>query len=91
MIYSEQQLKEIEEYASIFMKISDIASLVGVESEVLRTDILGRNIEVSKAYKLGKARSKTELHRQDMKMAKIGSPLAVENVYKNLLNMEDDE
>ena len=46
---------------------------------------------VSKAYRRGKAASKVKLHSQEMMLAQVGSPLAIENAHRNLLDMEDDE
>ncbi len=47
--------------------------------------------DVSKAYRRGKAASKVKLHSQEMMLAQVGSPLAIENAHRNLLDMEDDE
>ena len=35
--------------------------------------------------------SKVKLHSQEMMLAQVGSPLAIENAHRNLLDMEDDE
>ena len=32
-----------------------------------------------------------KLHSQEMMLAQVGSPLAIENAHRNLLDMEDDE
>ena len=37
------------------------------------------------------AASKVKLHHQEMQMTQMGSPLAIENAHRNLLDMEDDE
>lgn len=47
--------------------------------------------DVSKAYRRDKAASKVKLHSQEMMLAQVGSPLALENARANLLDMEDDE
>ncbi len=91
MNYSETELRKIEEYASIYMKISDIAVLVDVPADELRSDIADRSTDVSRAYRRGKAGSKVKLHSQEMMLAQVGSPLALENARVNLLDMEDDE
>ena len=69
-------LNQVEQYASIYLKISDIAD---------------RSTEVSKRYHKGKASSKVKLLHQEMQLAYVGSPLALENAQKNLMDMEDDE
>ncbi len=91
MTYSENDLQQIEQYASIYLKISDMAVLLDVPADVLRSDIADRTTEVSKAYRRGKAGSKVKLHSQEMMLAQVGSPLALENAKLNLLDMEDDE
>ena len=91
MTYSEEELQQIEQYASIYLKISDMAVILGIPAEVLRSDIADRTTEVSQRYLRGKAASKVNLHQQGMMLAQVGSPLAIENAHRNLLDMEDDE
>ena len=91
MNYSPNELQQIEKFASIYLKISDMAVILDIPADVLREDIVDRTSEVSKAYRRGKAGSKVKLHSQEMMLAQVGSPLAIENAHRNLLDMEDDE
>ena len=91
MNYTVEQLEQIEKLASIYLKISDMAIILDVPAEVLRWDISQRETEVSKRYNRGKAASKVKLLSQEMLLAQVGSPLAVENAHRNLMDMEDDE
>ena len=91
MTYSETELQQIEQFASIYLKISDMAVILGVPVEILRSDIADHNTEVSLRYRRGKAASKVKLLHQEMMLAQVGSPLAIENTHRNLLDMEDDE
>lgn len=91
MEYEKEILTQIEKFASIYLKISDIAVILDIPAEVLRSDIADRGTDVSKAYRRGKAGSKVKLHSQEMMLAQVGSPLAIENAHRNLLDMEDDE
>lgn len=91
MNYSEEILKKIEEWAEIYLPISDMAAILNIPPEVLREDIRNRRSDVYKAYYRGKVLSKVKLRAQEMNLALIGSPLALENTRKNLLDMEDDE
>lgn len=91
MDYSKEQLEQVEKLATVFMPISDIALIIEVNPEELRADIADETTEVSRRYRRGKAITKLELHTQEMQLAKVGSPLALENARKNLLDMEDDE
>ena len=89
--YTEEILAQIEQYSSIYLKISDMAVILDVPAEQLREDIADRTTEVSKRYHRGKATSKVKLLHQEMQLAYVGSPLALENAQKNLMDMEDDE
>ena len=91
MEYTEEILTQIESYASIFLPITDMAVILDIHPEKLRMDINNRATEVSKRYHRGKAASKVKLHHQEMQLAYVGSPLALENAQKNLMDMEDDE
>ena len=82
MTYSESELEQIERFASIYLKISDIAIILDIPAETLRYDISQRDTPVS---------AKVKLRHQEMQLAQVGSPLALENTQKNLLDMEDDE
>ena len=91
MNYSEDQLAQIEKFASIYLKISDMAVILDISPEQLRWDISQKDSEVSRRYHRGKAASKVKLLHQEMLLAQVGSPLAIENTHRNLLDMEDDE
>ena len=91
MNYSQEELTQIEKFASIYLRISDIAVILDIPAEILRADIADRSTNVSMAYRRGKAASKVKLHSQEMMLAMVGSPLAIENAHRNLLDMEDDE
>lgn len=91
MNYSTNELQQIEKFASIYLKISDMAVILDIPADVLRDDIADRTSDVSKTYRRGKAASKVKLHSQEMMLAQVGSPLAIENAHRNLLDMEDDE
>lgn len=91
MEYTEDVLTKIEQYASIYLKISDMAVILGISPTTLRSDIADRTTEVSKRYHRGKAASRVKLLHQEMQLAYVGSPLALENTRNNLLDMEDDE
>lgn len=91
MTYSDKDLQQIEKLAAIFMTISDMAAILDIPADVLRSDIADRTSAVSRAYNRGKAGSKVKLHSGTMMLAQVGSPLAMETASRNLLDMEDDE
>lgn len=91
MQLSPEQLSQIEAYASIFMPLSDIAVILDVDPLELRAAVKDRATEVYHAYTRGKVASKAKLLSQEMQLAQVGSPLALENTRANLLAMEDEE
>lgn len=82
---------QIEQYVSIYLKISDMAVILGISATQLSEDIADKSTEVSRRYHRGKAASRVKLLHQEMQLAYVGSPLALENTRNNLLDMEDDE
>ena len=91
MQLSPEQLKQIEAYASIFMPVGDIAVILDTDPLELRAALKDRSPEVYRAYTRGKLASKAKLMAQEMQLAQVGSPLALENTRANLLAMEDEE
>ena len=84
-------IKAFFPYIFQFLIDNTFAVLFDVPAEQLREDIADRSTEVSKRYHKGKAASKVKLLHQEMQLAYVGSPLALENAQKNLMDMEDDE
>ena len=91
MQYTDEQLNMIEQFASIYLTITDIAIILEVAPEELREDVNNSGNQAYYRYRKGKAMSKVQLHQQEMTLAKVGSPLALQNARDNLLAMEDDE
>ena len=87
MHFTQEQLEQIEKYASIYLPITDIALLMDIPSDEIRN----KSTDVSRAYHRGKASSRVKLHHQEMLLAQVGSPAAIENAHRNLMDMEDDE
>ena len=91
MNYSDIQLSQIEKMASIFLPVSDIAIVLNIDAQILRADINSIDNPVHNAYLKGKTSSKMKLRSQEMLLAQVGSPLALQNCNNALLDMEDDE
>ena len=91
MKYTESQLEDIKKLASIFVAPSIIADVLGVDANELKEDLACRSSAASIAYRQGKAASIVALRNQEMQLARVGSPTAVENVGAALLKMEEDE
>ena len=61
MMYSQDDLEKIEKLASLYMTISEIASLIDVPAEQLRRDIAVKGSAVEKAYHRGKVSTKLDI------------------------------
>ena len=77
--------------ASMYMTITEIASILLIPREQLHSDIMIAESPANKAYFSGKNATKLLLRKQEIELAKVGSPLALENCRAALLDMEDDE
>jgi hypothetical protein len=84
-------VEKIKEYAACLMSIPDIAVLMGVEVDELSEAVADRSSAVSRAYYLGKAQTTYEIRRQEVELAKTGSPMAVELVSDYLIEQSQHE
>ena len=91
MDYSTQQLLKVSELAGFLTPISDIAVIMCIDVDVLRMDIRDRSTPVSLAYHKAKAETALKLRKQELELANVGSPLAVQQTKGYLLDMESDE
>lgn len=91
MNLSTQHCEMIEKMAAIFMKISDMAAILGLDADQLRDEIKRDGSQANLAYQKGKVTTVVEIHKQEMMLARLGSPTAIENMRNNLLDMEEDE
>jgi hypothetical protein len=83
--------EQIKEYAALLMTISDIAVLIGADEDELKEKIANKTSLESKAYHLGKAETTLAIHRQEIDLAKAGSPMAVELVQEYLTDQSLNE
>ena len=91
MTYSEDQLKQIEELATLYTRPTEIAIYIGVNEAMFKADINCDGNPARNAYIRGKLSQKLEVRKQMAMLARVGSPLAIEMSEKALLDMEDDE
>ena len=49
MNFTQEQLEQIEKYASIYLPITDIALLMDIPSDILRDEIRNKSTDVSRA------------------------------------------
>ncbi len=91
MEYSDKELQQIEVMAGLFLTVSDIAIILGRKPEEVRRDVTSVGTPAYNAYTKGKVSRKLELRKQEIQLAQVGSPLALENARLALIDMEDDE
>ncbi len=91
MEYSDEQLQKIREFAGLLMTITDIAVLMDIDEDELRSDIASKSTKASRAYRLSKTETILELHRQEIEFAKLGSPLSVELTQTYIINQQVNE
>ena len=91
MTYTEEELKTIEKLASLYMKPSEIALVLNKPTLAFREDISFVDSPAYIAYNRGKIAQKLEVRKQMATLARVGSPLALEQSERALLDMEDDE
>ena len=91
MEYNSNQLEKVQEYAGLLMTVSDISVLIGVNEDSFREDIGNKNTAVSMSYRKGHIETILELRKQEIEMAKLGSPLAVELIQKYIIDQKMSE
>lgn len=91
MELSNDQLTQIEEYASLFCSIDEIALLIDVNEAELRREIRKKTSEAAKYYYRGKLATQVKLRRQTKLFAEKGSPQAeqtMKQLYEKQCNNE---
>lgn len=91
MQYTEEELSKIHEYASYLMSIAEIAILLNCDEDELRSKIFDKTTEVSRSYNMGKTKTILDLHKQEIELAKLGSPLSIELTQSYIINQRISE
>lgn len=91
MDYSTEQINKIKELAECLTPISEMAVLLDIDVDELRMDIRNKKNPISRAYHYYKASTALKLRKQEIELANVGSPLAVQLTNAYLLNMDSDE
>ncbi len=84
-------IEKIKEYAADLLPIDVIAVLLNVDEFTLRDAISDRRSEVSIAYYRGQAETIAAVRKQEVELAKAGSPLAVEMVSSYIIEQKTSE
>lgn len=91
MQYTQSQIEQIEKYAGLLFKISDIALLIDADPDELRDEISNKTTEISKLYHKSKLQVITRLRAQEIEQAELGSNTAIELVTKYIQKQQLDE
>lgn len=91
MNFSDKELQQIEAMASLYLPVTDIATVLNVQPHELRAEIKRPHTPAAQAYRRGKVATKIKLRKQEMMLANVGSPLALQTVATALQDMEEDE
>lgn len=81
----------ISSLASDLTPVSEIAALLGIDEDALRSELCDTSSEVRRAYLKAKAGTAHMLRRQEIELAKVGSPLAVQLTSTYIRDMTADE
>ena len=84
-------IDKIKEYASYLLPIPDIAILIGMDEDELKEAIADKTSEISEAYHLGKAETILAVRKQEVALAKAGSPFAIELMQDYMLDQSRHE
>jgi predicted DNA-binding protein YlxM (UPF0122 family) len=76
MILTDEQFVKIEQYASVFFSLKEIALLLEVNSDDFLESASSENSQIYKKYEAARLKSEYELRTEIVKMAKMGSPAA---------------
>ncbi len=91
MEYTADELKKVAEYAGLLMTINDIATLLDFDEDELREAISNKLSGISIAYQKGKTQTILELRRQEIELAKLGSPVSIELTQKYMIDQKLSE
>ena len=86
------RIDEISELAGNLTSVEDIAVLLDIDIDELRIELTDPHSLVRKAYMKARATTSLMLRKQEIELARVGSPLAVQltNAYlKDMLSNED--
>ncbi len=89
--YTTDELDTVETMAGALMRPSDIATLIGVNVDLLLMDLSNRRTEVSYRYYYAKAQTHLLQHQKELELAQAGSALAVENLRQFAAQMSQEE
>lgn len=89
--FDSEVIGKIAELAADLTPIRDIAALLDLKEDVLRCVINDPNSTVRHAYMKARATTARKLRKQELELAEVGSPMAVQMTSIYLRDMMQDE
>lgn len=90
-MYSQELIQKISELASELTPPREIAILLDLNVDTFMAQLANRYSDVHKAYYKAKAETAHMLRKQELELARVGSPLAVQMTGTFLHDMTADE
>lgn len=87
----EEILQKIEEFASLFFTIDEIATMLDLSPTDFRREVRHAQSEKARAYHKGKLKTMVEIRKLTVEFAKKGSPQAEAFVKDYIEKMEQNE
>ncbi len=84
-------LEGIAELAAALTPISEMAALLGLDEDALRLAVNDKTSAVRSVYLKAKAQTALSLRQQEIELAHVGSPLAVQLTSEYLRDMTAEE
>ncbi len=91
LLFTQEIIDRVAEYAADLTPPSEIAALLDIDPDLLRTELSVKSSPLRKAYLKAKAGTALMLRRQELEFARVGSPLAVQLTGSYIRDMTIDE
>jgi len=91
MTYSNEILLQIKEYAGYLLLPEQIAQLLDINTDEFKAALRKKDHPVKKAYEMGKLETILALRKQEIQLAKLGSPMAVDLVNRFIIEQKQGE
>lgn len=91
MTFTQDLIDRVAELAADLTPPSEIAALIDVDPDLLRAELAMKHSPLRRAYLMAKAQTALSLRKQEIELARAGSPLAVQLTGAYLRDMTSDE
>lgn len=85
------KINDIAELAAALTPVEDIAALLDINEDMLRMELATPQSPVRRAYLKARAQTALMLRKQEIELARVGSPLAVQLTGAYLRDMVSTE